>query len=215
MHVDRPIEPLQFFAPRKIHQLLARKDPAGMPGKGQQQIELIGGQDFLFAINPHRARSGIDLEPAEAQPGLVPFWIAPPPQDRLEPRQQLARVERLGQIIIGAEFEPDNPVGVLAARGQHQDRHVALRAQAAADFEPIDIGQHDIEDDGAIGPITDYRLDPRRAAMASLDHKPALGQIVAQHVGEADIVIDDQYRVGHQRVLLPRMGEKGRLRPCS
>ena len=51
------------------------------------------------------------------------------------------------------------------------------------------------------------RLDPRRAAMASLDHKAALGQIVAQHVGEPDIVIDDQNRIGHQCGMLPRMGE--------
>ena len=40
------------------------------------------------------------------------------------PRDQLARAERLGDIIVGAGLEPADAVLFLAARGEHDDRHV-------------------------------------------------------------------------------------------
>ena len=58
--------------------------------------------------------------------------LAPPAraaQDRAQPRQQLARLERLGQIIVGAHLQADHAVHGVAARGQHQDRRLRrLRA---------------------------------------------------------------------------------------
>jgi hypothetical protein len=40
-----------------------------------------------------------------------------PPHQRLDPRQQLARRERLGQIVVGAHLEADDAVERIAARG--------------------------------------------------------------------------------------------------
>ena len=45
-------------------------------------------------------------------------------QDRLDARDELARVERLRQVVVGADLEADDLVDVLVAGGQHQDRHV-------------------------------------------------------------------------------------------
>ena len=44
----------------------------------------------------------------------------PPPtlvrsQDRADPSQQFPRIERLGQIIVGADFQTNNAVHVFAA----------------------------------------------------------------------------------------------------
>ena len=51
-----------------------------------------------------------------------------PAQQRLEPRQQLDRLERLGQIVVGPELEADDAIDDLALGGEHQDRglHPAL-----------------------------------------------------------------------------------------
>ena len=52
------------------------------------------------------------------------------------PGDQLARVERLAEIIVGADLEPDDAVDVLFERGEQNDRNVrALGAQIAACFE--------------------------------------------------------------------------------
>ena len=41
-----------------------------------------------------------------------------PPQHGLHPGQQFARLEGLGQVVVGAQLEPDHAVGRLAACGE-------------------------------------------------------------------------------------------------
>ena len=35
----------------------------------------------------------------------------------------LAGAERLHDVVVGAELEPDDPVGLFSARGEHDDRN--------------------------------------------------------------------------------------------
>ena len=49
-------------------------------------------------------------------------------QQRPHAGDELAQRERLGHVVVGADAEPDQQVGLLAARGQHQHRHRAGRA---------------------------------------------------------------------------------------
>ena len=67
-------------------------------------------------------------------------------QDGAHAGHQLARVEGLGQVIVGAQFQADDAVHVVGAGGQHEHRHVALLAQPAQDFEAVQPGQHDVQD---------------------------------------------------------------------
>ena len=57
-----------------------------------------------------------------------------PAQDRAHAAQQLRGRERLRHVVVRAELEPEHAVDLRVARGQHQDRHVALGAQRAADL---------------------------------------------------------------------------------
>ena len=68
-------------------------------------------------------------------------------QHALHARDELARVERLRQVVVGADLEPDDLVDVLVARGEHDDRHVGALADAAADLDPVHVGQVEVEDD--------------------------------------------------------------------
>src|SRR3546814_2228057 len=66
--------------------------------------------------------------------GLVGRWRmrwcgTAPPEYRTNPRQQLARIEWLGQVIVGPHFQPDDAIHVLAARRQHDDRQRLIRTQ--------------------------------------------------------------------------------------
>ena len=62
-------------------------------------------------------------------------------------RAELARVERLRQVIVGAHFEAENPILLVAARRQHQHRRARARAELAEHLETPDVGEHHVEHD--------------------------------------------------------------------
>src|SRR5262245_46314641 len=84
--------------------------------------------------NDRRRRAGA----ADASPGST--------QDRANPGEELARVERLAQIVVGAELEPDNAIDVVVPGGQHDNRHRAACTQTTADRKAVLSGKHDVED---------------------------------------------------------------------
>lgn len=84
-------------------------------------------------------RYAVDLDAATRRRGALE-----PPQNRPDSRHQLAGVERLRQIIVRAQLEADNAVRVLAARGQHEDRHSAAPAQLPEDLETVHARKHHV-----------------------------------------------------------------------
>jgi hypothetical protein len=85
------------------------------------------------------------------------------PQQGLDAGEQDARLNRFGNVVVGAHLEAENLVEILVAGGQHQDHAAILRAHGAADLETILAGQHDIEDDqvGLFGQDTGFGTSPR------------------------------------------------------
>ena len=195
-------------APERLHQLLARLDPPGSLGEQQQDVELAAGQLAPHAADAHLARAAIDGQALEAQ-RLGARRRRPPraPQDRAQARQHLARVERLRQVIVGAELQPHDAVQVVAARGQHQHRHVGLRADAAADLEPVHVGQHHVQDHRAhVARL--QRRQPGSTVGALLDRETARHEIATQHRGQPLVVVDDQDPVDHGWVRNPLSGHE-------
>ena len=78
-------------------------------------------------------------------------------------RFEFRQVERLGQVVVGAQIEPTHAVGQRVQRGTHQYRHLRLaRAQAAQHVQPAEAGQADVQnhqvvavrDERAVGLLT-------------------------------------------------------------
>ena len=88
---------------------------------------------------------GVELQVADLERGGAAR--RPAPQQGADPCQQLAALEGLDEVVVGAAVEAVDPVLGLGPRGQHQDRHVAVGAQAAADLDPVEAGQAEIEHD--------------------------------------------------------------------
>ena len=90
-----------------------------------EQVELLRGELDALAVLRDRPRGGssrsgpISIGPA-ARGG------AASPHDRAHARDQLAGRERLDHVVVGAELEADDPIDLLAARGEHDDRDVGL-----------------------------------------------------------------------------------------
>ena len=94
-------------------------------------------------------------------------------QDRADPGHHLARAERLHDIIVAAQLEPEHPVDLVVARGEEQDRQVAVGAQPAADVEPVHPRHVDVEHD-EVGPLRRDRAERASPSAASVVCIPAL-----------------------------------------
>ena len=112
-------------------------------------------------------------------------------EDRLDPRGELARRERLRDVVVGAELEADDPVGLLVAGGQHDHRHGRALAHLAADVEPVHPGQADVEHDDA--DRVARQLDERVLAARDPDDRVAVALEVGAHEpGDRVVVLDEE-----------------------
>ena len=59
------------------------------------------------------------------------------PEDGADTRREFARIEGFRQVVVGAEFQPDDAVHIFSACGQHQHRHTAVLAQPLQKFETV------------------------------------------------------------------------------
>eukprot|EP01133_Synstelium_polycarpum_P010450 gene10449-12166_t len=66
-------------------------------------------------------------------------------QDDADARHQFARRKRLGDVIVGADFQAHDAVDFIAAGGQEDHRHVGKLAQPAARFQAAHVRQSDVE----------------------------------------------------------------------
>ena len=122
----------------------------------------------LLLIAEHQPLVRCDLEIAEAQPRVSGLCAACSPEQCPDARGQLLRRERLREVVVGARFEAgDHVVGVGAGR-DHHDRHVARLAQRAAQLEPVDPREHDVDEDH-IGGLAAERLECVLSAGGLLD----------------------------------------------
>ena len=125
----------------------------------------------------------------------------------MDARQQLARVEGLGQVVVGADLEADDAVDVLDLGGEHDDRRrVVGRAQAAADRQAVFAGQHQVEHDQVDGLARQHAVQ-RLGVFGQQDLEAFLRQVAAQQVADARIVVDDDDAVGRGRSVAGLMAD--------
>jgi len=68
-------------------------------------------------------------------------------ESHAHPREQLADTEGLAEIVIGAGVERRDLVGLLAARGEDDDRHRAPLAKPRDHLQSVDVRQAEVDDD--------------------------------------------------------------------
>ena len=111
-----------------------------------------------------------------------------PARDGADAGDQLAQPERLDDVVVGAELEPDDPVGLLAARGDDDDRHVGALAQLPADVEPVGVREPQVEQDE----VRLGRLERRRTGRGALDLEALAAEPLDERLGDCVLVLDDQ-----------------------
>ena len=135
-------------------------------------------------------RGEVELEAVGAQHRLGLARVGAP-QRGLQARDELARAERLGHVVVGAGLQRAHLLVLLADRAQHQDRHLRPLAQRARDVDAVAVGQHEVDDRGRRraqrGRV--QRLLGRRR----LEHLEArVAQDDLQRPQDLRLVVDDQ-----------------------
>jgi hypothetical protein len=127
--------------------------------------------------------------------------VSGPAQDRPDPGDQLAGVERLSQIIVRPDLQPDDAIHLIAAGGEHEHGYFALFANSLQGLESIAARKHHIQNDQRVG--SGARLgDTLVPVMAGFDLKPLIDQKFLEKIAQFNIIIHKQQRFGRHPALL-------------
>ena len=173
-----------------------------MPHQRFQHRKFAGGERQLVAIFVQRTQAHVERKRPEGNNFLVArrrarhFGGWPAAKHRVDARQQFARVEGLGEIVVGADFQADDAVNVLALGGQHDDgRTVIGGPQTAANRQTVFARHHQIEHD-QVNRVAQHDSVQRLAVFGQYDLEAFLGQVTTQQVTNAGVVIKDENLVG-------------------
>ncbi len=139
-------------------------------------------------------RTRVERNGAASQLGTGPAARAS--QQRLQARQNLFKVEGLGDVVIGPGLQAFDLVLPIVARRENQDG-VALvaRPQAADDLEACDLRQAEIDDRNVQG-IFESGEQRFLAIRRDIDGEAGVGEPVFQHVAQRSFVFDNQHAHG-------------------
>src|SRR4029078_7258166 len=125
-------------------------------------------------------------------------------------RAKLSDRERLRDVVVGPELEPEHLVELVVAGREHDDRHRALAPEAAADLEPVDLRKHDVEHDE----VDRLLREPAQSLVAVAGLDDAIGvplERVREGCLDRILVVDEEngrggvrhLAVGHARACTP------------
>src|SRR3954471_18929570 len=157
-HLDRVRLRERVVAPDLVEQALARDDDPLVAHEVLEQLELALGQLDLALAAAHLVGVGVELEVAGHQRGGAAR--RPAAQQRAHPRQQLLALEGLDEVVVGAGVQALDARLERVAGGEHEDRDVAVGAQAPGDVDAVHAGQAEVEEDevGYVGARVGERL---------------------------------------------------------
>ncbi len=113
-----------------------------------------------------------------------------PAQHRLHAREQLPQVDGLGDIVVGADLQADDPVDDFRRAGQHDDGDVGVLAEVSREREAVLAWHPDIENDD-IDMLAGNDLAQGRAAVDRRNGKAVDFQILRDSVPYIRLVVAD------------------------
>src|SRR5262245_60500819 len=157
LHVDGTVVHAIGVEPGEIQQLVAAKGAARGTEQDNEQVEVaLAQRDRAPTGRDEPARMEIELPAVEAigadsAGAALPHFDTIPAKHASDAREQLARGERLRKVVIGAELQAHHPVGLVASRGEHDDRDCRVLAQPAREAHAVlglqsQIEQNEVDD---------------------------------------------------------------------
>jgi len=133
---------------------------------------------------------------------------------------EFARVAGLGQVIVCAKFEAENPIQWLAATRQHQHRQIGMfTAQLLEQLQATAVGQHHVQDHrGWL--VLRQRLACTVAIVTGMGDETFLSEPADQQLAEFFVIVDKQQfthvgsdtQLSHWRRRRPRVTSRPRVK---
>ena len=211
MDVDRPRLTREVGPPDVLEQAVAGEDDAGIAGEGGEEVELPGPELEAAVAHGRLAAAGIDAEVADLHGAAASRGDLGPAEDRPDPGDEGARVERLRHVVVRPELEPDDRVDVVVPRREHEDGRVAAAADLAADLEAVDLRQHEVEDH-EVGVVAGVEGEGGLSVARAHDDEALLLEVQAQQVDDVPLVVDDEDRLHPRRRIASAPSTSGPVR---
>src|SRR3954468_19482404 len=116
---------------------------------------------------------------------------------------ELARAERLGHVLVHAEFESAEDVVLAGAAGEHHDGKVAggvVFAKPADDLEAVEF-RHDLVEDHGVWRLINRQLESLLSVLRLRDLVPVGDQPGGDHAAYGGGVVCDENEHGFGRIL--------------
>jgi hypothetical protein len=211
VRVDGAFRDVVLEAERLVDDLTAGEHPAGLAGQQLDDAELLGRQADRLAEHPDLEPARVDLQVADPQRRRPPRpGRAGTAQQRPDPGGEFARADRLGQIVVGADVQPQQHVVLGGPRGNQQNGHVRFGPQYPAHVQAVDERHHDVQHQQVrtAGP----GLIQRRPAITHGEDLMALAlQVELDELGVLRVVVGHQDTSCHGRDSGPRVQQAPRI----
>src|ERR1700722_4242692 len=128
------------FLPHRVEQLIPCEDATAMVSQVFQQAEFAYGGEDIATLHLDSHRTDVNFEVAKAKHLGGRGFLVQSTQHAANPGHQFARAERLGDVVVAAEFKPLDAVGFAGLGGQKDDgsrREGWGLADMAAEFEAV------------------------------------------------------------------------------
>ena len=128
----------------------------------------------------------------------VPSTGSRAPQHGVDARQQFARREWLGDVVVGAAFEARHLVALFGARGEHDDRQLAgfaVALERARELEAAGVRKHPVDQQQVGQLVGDFGAARARIGRLA-DFEPGAAQSERDHLAYRALVLDYQNLFG-------------------
>ena len=208
--VDGAVECFHLAMRGGLQQPVALQRPVRVLGEEFQQVELARGERVLAAvgIDQHALVEVEHQAPhADARRDRDHRRAGRPPQHALHPRQELAQLDRLRNVVVGAGLQADHAVDRVGRGRHHDDADApALLAQPARHRKAVLAGQADVEHDQR-GQLAFAQPAQGGAAVDAGDAKILAGEIFDEELALRRLVLDHHDVRGLSQHAPPAAGE--------
>src|SRR5205814_2373956 len=147
--VDQTRVAPRLIAPHADEKIVAGEHAAGLARERAQELELRRREGKL-PVPGHRLQAReVDDESAEAELPLLAVVGARAiaAEERLDARCELVVVERLAEIVVGADPQANHAIGRVVLRREEQHWYVRIATELQAETDPVDARHEHIEGD--------------------------------------------------------------------
>ena len=187
----RVCERVGVLVPRPREQLLGADDAAFGRDEHLEHRELLPCQRDVTAVAVDLAAERIKPQAGDLAHGRP--VVRTPAIERPQPQDELLQLERLREVVVGAELEPGGLVVEAVGGGEHEDRHAAAGGDdALGDLVAVRSGNVPVEDGDVVGVRVQQ---PQRGAAVPGDvcRDRLESEAVADGLRHVGLVLDDQH----------------------